>query len=184
VLTCGSSSSSNRHRSSSSNNVASTPSIDDQVAVWRALWTRGDQASFHLPFVNPNLEAFQHLLAPGAPSPAPTQCEASSSGDAGAGAGSVAATAPRILVPLCGASRDLVHLARAGWDVVGLDCAAQAFTQLQEECPGLRLHQGPTLTCGSDAGGRAVFRVLPASLPVRAGGSPAVAGVWGWLVSG
>lgn len=71
---------------------------------WLERWSNR-QIGFHLPAANPRLVAHRDVLA----------------------------NAPKILVPLCGKTLDLVYLAGHGHDVVGVELAERAATDFFDE---------------------------------------------------
>jgi len=80
----------------------------DKISIWETQWQKGD-ISFHLPEVNPKLvDNIDELIG----------CE--KSGDN---------VCRNILVPLCGKSKDLIHLHGLGHNVVGCEGVEQACTE-------------------------------------------------------
>ncbi len=81
-------------------------------SFWKSRWSQG-RIGFHLPEVNANLVKW-HERWLGRRSPD-------------------SAHAPRVLVPLCGKSQDLVWLARQGHEVVGIEFVEQAVHDFFDE---------------------------------------------------
>lgn len=87
----------------------------DKISIWENQWAKGE-TSFHLPEVNDRLLAYMNELV-------------GCTGD-----GSVTDTAAKnILVPLCGKSRDIIHLHSLGHSVVGCEGVEQACTEFFAE---------------------------------------------------
>jgi len=87
----------------------------DKISVWESQWAKGD-ISWHLPAVNERLLAYINELV-GVSSDGKSQDP----------------QAKNILVPLCGKSRDLIHLHSLGHTVVGCEGVEQACTQFFSE---------------------------------------------------
>ena len=85
----------------------------DKISVWEAEWNKGN-TSFHLPEVNPKLLNNLDILLD--PEPA-----ASESGP------------KNVLVPLCGKTKDLVHLHSLGHNVIGVEWVELAVDQFFSE---------------------------------------------------
>lgn len=85
----------------------------DKLSVWEAEWNKGN-TSFHLPEVNPKLLDNLDILLD--PEPA-----ASESGR------------KNVLVPLCGKTKDLVHLHSLGHNVIGVEWVEMAADQFFSE---------------------------------------------------
>jgi len=84
----------------------------DKISIWETQWQKGD-ISFHLPEVNPKLlDNMDELIG----------CEKSGE-----------KVCRDILVPLCGKSKDLVHLHGLGHNVVGCEGVEQACTEFFSE---------------------------------------------------
>jgi len=84
----------------------------DKISIWETQWQKGD-VSFHLPEVNPKLlDNMDELIG----------CEKSGE-----------KVCRDILVPLCGKSKDLVHLHGLGHNVVGCEGVEQACTEFFSE---------------------------------------------------
>jgi len=84
----------------------------DKISIWESQWQKGD-VSFHLPEVNPKLlDNMDELIG----------CEKSGE-----------KVCRDILVPLCGKSKDLVHLHGLGHNVVGCEGVEQACTEFFSE---------------------------------------------------
>ena len=88
----------------------------DKISVWELQWAKGE-TSFHLPEVNTRLLAYMNELV-------------GVSGEDGAVADPAA---KNILVPLCGKSRDLIHLHALGHSVVGCEVVEQACIEFFRE---------------------------------------------------
>lgn len=86
----------------------------DKISVWEGEWKKG-VTSFHLPEVNVKLLDNLDILL-GSPSPV-----------------SDTVSAKTVLVPLCGKSKDLVHLHSLGHSVVGVEWIEQACTEFFAE---------------------------------------------------
>ena len=87
----------------------------DKISVWEAQWSKGD-TSFHLTEVNSRLVGYMNELVG-------VQAD-----------GVTADPSPKnVLVPLCGKTRDLVHLHGLGHTVVGCEGVEQACTELFSE---------------------------------------------------
>jgi len=84
----------------------------DKISVWETQWQKGD-VSFHLPEVNPKLLGNMDELI---------GCEKTGE-----------KVTRNILVPLCGKSKDLVHLHGLGHTVVGCEGVEQACTEFFSE---------------------------------------------------
>ena len=95
------------------------------ASQWDQIWASGGAPTFHLPHVNANLLGYLK-----------------SKGGAAAWGGGTLDRRPRALLPLCGKTVDLAHLAGAGFDVVGIDCAEVAFQQFSAD-NRLPLFKGP-----------------------------------------
>lgn len=85
----------------------------DKIAVWESQWQKGD-TSFHLAEVNPKLVDNMDELV-------------------GCGNGQVEEQHSNILVPLCGKSKDLIHLHGLGHSVTGCEWVEQACTEFFSE---------------------------------------------------
>lgn len=87
----------------------------DKISIWESQWAKGE-INFHLPEVNDRLLDYMNELV-------------GVSED-----GSVADSTPKnILVPLCGKSKDLIHLHSQGHVVVGCEGVEQACTEFFSE---------------------------------------------------
>ena len=86
----------------------------DKISVWEGEWKKG-VTSFHLPEVNVKLLDNLDILL-GSPSPV-----------------SDTVSAKTVLVPLCGKSKDLVHLHSLGHSVVGVEWIEQACLEFFSE---------------------------------------------------
>ena len=84
----------------------------DKITVWEGEWKKGN-TSFHLPEVNPKLlDNLDILLG----------CEPAAS------------ESPKtVLVPLCGKTKDLIHLHSLGHNVVGVEWIEQAANEFFTE---------------------------------------------------
>jgi len=86
----------------------------DKISIWETQWQKGDIA-FHQSEVNPKLlDNMDELIG----------CEKAGSGEK---------VCRNILVPLCGKSRDLIHLHGLGHNVVGCEGVEQACTEFFSE---------------------------------------------------
>ena len=85
----------------------------DKIAVWESQWQKGD-TSFHLAEVNPKLVDNMDELV-------------------GCGTGQAEDQHSNILVPLCGKSKDLIHLHGLGHSVTGCEWVEQACTEFFSE---------------------------------------------------
>lgn len=92
---------------------ATTP---ERLARWEGRWGDG-YIAFHQPKVHPALSANEEALFPGGAADRPH----------------------RVLVPLCGKTVDMPHLAAKGHEVVGVDGVALAAEQFAAEQPQLRM---------------------------------------------
>ena len=86
----------------------------DSISTWDGHWSKGD-IPWQLPEVNPRLLANMEELIGRLGGPAMTNGEASEASTP------AAAPARTILVPLCGKSKDLIHLYQLGHTVVGCE---------------------------------------------------------------
>lgn len=86
----------------------------DKMSMWEAQWAKGD-TSFHLPEVNDRLLSYMNELVGVVTN------------------GTTDPAAKNILVPLCGKSKDLVHLHSLGHTVVGCEGVEQACTEFFSE---------------------------------------------------
>ena len=91
-----------------------------QRAVWQQLWSRWSASPppFHLTAVNPNLVRWYERWIGAVRGDAHAACDA----------GRVA-----VLVPLCGKSVDMLHLAQRGHTVVGIEIVDAPAEQLRDE---------------------------------------------------
>ena len=83
----------------------------DKMSMWEAQWAKGD-TSFHLPEVNDRLLSYMNELVGVVTN------------------GTTDPAAKNILVPLCGKSKDLVHLHSLGHTVVGCEGVEQVLLAL------------------------------------------------------
>lgn len=88
--------------------------------MWEAQWAKGD-TSFHLPEVNDRLLSYMNELVGVVTN------------------GTTDPAAKNILVPLCGKSKDLVHLHSLGHTVVGCEGVEQVHLTLLKESISLLL---------------------------------------------
>ena len=86
----------------------------DKMSMWEAQWAKGD-TSFHLPEVNDRLLSYMNELVGVVTN------------------GTTDPAAKNILVPLCGKSKDLVHLHSLGHTVVGCEGVEQVHLTLLKE---------------------------------------------------
>ena len=86
----------------------------DKMSMWEAQWAKGD-TSFHLPEVNDRLLSYMNELVGVVTN------------------GTTDPAAKNILVPLCGKSKDLVHLHSLGHTVVGCEGVEQVHLALLKE---------------------------------------------------
>ena len=87
----------------------------DKITVWEGEWKKGN-TSFHLPEVNPKLLNNLDILLGG--------CEPTSSEKQ---------QQKTVLLPLCGKTRDLVHLHSLGHNVIGCEWIEQACNEFFSE---------------------------------------------------
>ena len=92
----------------------------DKMSMWEAQWAKGD-TSFHLPEVNDRLLSYMNELVGVVTN------------------GTTDPAAKNILVPLCGKSKDLVHLHSLGHTVVGCEGVEQVHLTLLKESISLLL---------------------------------------------
>ena len=81
----------------------------DKMSMWEAQWAKGD-TSFHLAEVNDRLLSYMNELVGVVTN------------------GTTDPAAKNILVPLCGKSKDLVHLHSLGHTVVGCEGVEQVWS--------------------------------------------------------
>ena len=90
----------------------------DKMSMWEAQWAKGD-TSFHLPEVNDRLLSYMNELVGVVTN------------------GTTDPAAKNILVPLCGKSKDLVHLHSLGHTVVGCEGVEQVHLAMLNESRSL-----------------------------------------------
>eukprot|EP00941_MAST-03F_sp_MAST-3F-sp1_P004407 g4407.t1 len=130
--------------SSSSSSVPYQGEAANRLSRWITNWNAGryskaDQ-SFHRSTVNPHLLTFEHLLY----------------------GGKKVGGRERVLVPLCGKSVDLVHLAMRGNDVLGVEAVPRAVEEFSKE-NSLPMTNGKTVKNGMIL--RELITPMPSVLP-------------------
>jgi hypothetical protein len=108
---------------------APTGDPDDPAVArefWESLWRRGEDV-FTLEGMNPNLLTHWTALLGGT------------------------GERRRVLLPMCGRSADLAHLARGGHDVVGVEYVAEAVEGVGR-LQGVLMRRGPVRAPGSSGG--------------------------------
>ena len=86
----------------------------DKITVWESEWKKGN-TSFHLPEVNPKLLNNMDILLGSAEAVSESQEQKT------------------VLLPLCGKTRDIVHLHSLGHTVIGCEWIEQACNEFFSE---------------------------------------------------
>ena len=87
----------------------------DKITVWEAEWKKGNTATFHLPEVNSKLLNNMDILL-GSSEPV-----------------SDSQPMKTVLVPLCGKTKDMLHLHSLGHNVIGCEWIEQACVEFFSE---------------------------------------------------